>query len=102
MRIHVSGDDGSGNAQARTYAEYKVFAVLARYARLVRGARVVLHRGDRRGTCESVVCSVTVALKPSGQARARASGPHAYAAINRAVERLAGLMGRRTAQRVSS
>jgi ribosome-associated translation inhibitor RaiA len=92
MRIEVIGEDETSNAQARTYAEYKVFAALAQHRQHVRGARVVLRRDRRNGTCETVACAVTVALAPSGSVRTRACGPHAYAAINRAVERIGDLM----------
>jgi ribosome-associated translation inhibitor RaiA len=97
MRIEVIGEDESSNAQARTYAEYRVFAVLAQHTEHVRGARVVLRRDARDGTCDNVVCAVTVVLQPSGCVRTRACGGHAYAAINRAVERVSDLMRRRAA-----
>ena len=97
MRIDVIGEDESSNAQARTYAEYKVFAALAQHTEHVRGTRVVLRRDKRKGTCDTVSCAVTVALVPSGFVRTRACGPHAYAAINRTVERLGDLMRRRVA-----
>jgi len=100
MRIEVIGDDSSSNTQARTYAEYRVFAALARHTARVRGARVVLRRNDVRRKCEEVVCTVTLALAPSGSARTRAGGQHAYAAINRAVQRIGDLMHRRAAQSV--
>jgi len=96
MRIEVIGEDESSNAQARTYAEYKVFAALARHEQ-VRGARVVLRRNERRGTCNSVACAVTVALEPSGSVRASGCGPHVYAAVNRTAERIGDIMRRRAA-----
>jgi ribosome-associated translation inhibitor RaiA len=95
MRIDVVGEDESSNAQARAYAEYRVFAALARHTQHVRGARVVLRRDARNGMYDNVVCGVTVALEPSGCVRIRACGGHAYAAINRAVERIGDLMRRR-------
>ena len=97
MRIEVIGEDESSNAQARTYAEYRVFAALAQHTQYVRGAKVVLRRETRDGMCDNVVCAVTVALEPSGCVRTRVCGRHAYAAINRAVERLGDLMRRRAA-----
>jgi ribosome-associated translation inhibitor RaiA len=97
IRIEVIGKDESSNAQARTYAEYKVFAALAQHTPHVRAARVVLQRYTRNGTCDTVACSVTVALVPSGSVHTRACGQHAYAAINRAVERIGDLMRRRAA-----
>ena len=102
MRIEIIDDDESSHAQARVYAEYRLFAALAQYAQSVRGARIVLRRVERDGACAAVVCAVTVTLEPSGYSRTRGSGPHAYAAINRAVERIGDLMRRRTTQRLSS
>ena len=96
MLIEVTGDDPS-NAQARAYAEYRVFAALVRHTSRVRCARVVLQRDERKGTCDTVMCAVTVALEPSGSVRTRSRGQHAYEAINRAVERLGALMRRRAA-----
>jgi len=97
MRIEVIGEDESSNVQARTYAEYRVFAALARHTPRVRGAHVVLRRDQRIGTCDTVVCTVTVALEPSGSVRTRSRGQHVYEAINRAVERIGDLMRRRAA-----
>ena len=53
MRIEVIGEDESSNAQARTYAGYRVFAALAQHTQHVRGARVVLRRDKRNGTCDT-------------------------------------------------
>ena len=89
MRIEVVGAD-TISQQARTYAEYRVFAALTRVAdaEKVQRARVVLRRVDSGRGCDSVACSVTVVLAGTDSVRIRATGPHAYAAINRAVERI--------------
>lgn len=100
-RITVVGDD-TISAQARTYAEYRVFAALARHTRRVSRVRVVLRHTDERGTCDKVTCIVTVNLAPAGSFRIRVRGPHVYAAVNRAVERLGEASGRRIEQRLSS
>ena len=92
MRIEVVGKDESSNSQARTYAEYRLLATLARYRQRVRGARIVLRRDKRNGACDTVVCAVIVALDPCGTVRARIREGHAYAAINRTVERIGCLM----------
>ena len=94
MRIEVIGADETSNTQARTYAEYKVFAALAQHTQRVRSAQVVLQRNQRSGRCDSVACAVTVVLEPSGFVRTHGRGPHAYAAINRTAERLGDLMRR--------
>ena len=49
IQIEVIGKDEWSNAQARTYAEYRLFAALARYKQRVRGARIVLRRGNAMG-----------------------------------------------------
>ena len=91
MRIDVLGDD-TISPQARTYAEYRVFAVLTQLAAAeqVRGARVVLRRANGSGACDDVTSIVTVTLAGSRPLRVRTTGDHPYAAINRAVERLRG------------
>jgi hypothetical protein len=93
MRIEVVAEDGI-SAQARTYAEYRVFAALTQITetRKVRRARVVLRSLNGGGTCDPVACTVTVALDGSDSLRVRTTGGHAYAAINRAVERVTSML----------
>jgi ribosome-associated translation inhibitor RaiA len=86
MRIEVVGDD-TISRQARTYAEYRVFAALTQFSDKVRGVRVLLRRVKLGSGCEGIACTVTVVLG-SDSFRIRTTGPHAYAAINRAVERI--------------
>lgn len=89
MRIDIVGDD-SISRQARTYAEYRLFAALSQVVDTsrVRSASLVLRRAKSRRHCDRVVCIVTVELKDREVSRLRTSGDHPYAAINRAVERL--------------
>ena len=101
-RILVVGDDKFVNTQARTYAEYRVFSALSRHTQKFRRVLVVLRQRDDRGTCETVACTVTVALEPSGSVRVRVTAPHVYAAINRAVERLSDVFGAGVERRRSS
>lgn len=97
MRIEVVGDD-TISQQARTYAEYRVFAALTQFSDKVRRVRVLLRRVKLGSGCEGLACTVTIALG-ADSCRIRSTGPHAYAAINRAVERIransaAGMVGR--------
>ena len=101
-RIHIIADENAINSQARTYAEYRVFSALTRQALEFRRARVLLRQSEDRGTFDRVICAVSIALEPSGMVRVRATGPHVYAAINRAVERLRDVLGERIEQRRSS
>jgi hypothetical protein len=89
MRIEVVAAD-TISQQARTYAEYRVFAALTQFAeaKKVRRARVVLRPVNLGRGCEGIACTVTVAFEASASLRIRATGPHTYAAINRAVERI--------------
>ncbi len=100
-RIHVVGDVNATSSQARSYAEYRVFSALTRYALKFRRARVLLRPRQDGGTCESVTCAVSVALEPFGSLRVRSTGPHVYAAINRAVERLGDALDKRIDHRRS-
>ena len=89
MRIEVIGYDAM-SAQARTYAEYRLFAGLSRVVdtRRVRHARLVLQRREGDRADESVSCTVSVDIDGCDPLRIQASAAHPYAAINRAVERL--------------
>ena len=101
-RIHVLANAHAISAQARSYAEYRVFSALTRHAIKFRRARVLLRTGEEPGARERVSCAISVAFDPSGSARVRVTGPHAYAAINRAVDRLGHTLGGRIEQRRSS
>jgi hypothetical protein len=89
MRIEVVGGDAISQ-QARAYAEYRVFAALTQFAdaETIRGARIVLRPAERGRGSDGVACTVTVSLAGTGSRRIRATGAHAYAAINRAVDRI--------------
>ena len=101
MRIEVIGEEKSTIAQARAYAEYRVFATLARHARRIRSVQVVLGQVERKGASDRVTCVVNVVLEPSGSARVRAHAPHARGAIDRAAERVGDLMKRKTPHTIS-
>ena len=90
MQIEIIGDD-SINRQARTYAEYRLFAFLSRVLDTgrVNNASLQLRRAKNRRHCDRVGCVVTVELLGGEVIRLRTYGDHPYAAINRAVERLA-------------
>jgi ribosome-associated translation inhibitor RaiA len=89
MRIEITGDD-SISRQARTYAEYRLFAALSEVVdtRRVRSASLALRSARSNRHCDAVLCTVTIELNGGDVSRLRASGGHPYAAINRAVERL--------------
>lgn len=89
MRIEVLGEE-TISAQARTYAEYRLFAVLSQAVDTsrVRHARVTLKRRTHHPSRESVSCAVAVDIEDAEPLRIQTSGAHPYAAINRAIERL--------------
>ena len=89
MQIEVIGE-GTISQQARTYAEFRVFAALTQFSEAdkVQRVRVLLRPVMLGNGCESIACAVTVAMEGSDSFRIRTTGPHAYAAINRAVERI--------------
>ena len=102
VRIEVLGGDGI-SSQARAYAEYRVFAALTQISesQQVRGARVVLRSLNGRGSCGRVSCTATVALDGLDPLRVRTIGAHAYAAINRAVDRITATRVPRVLSRIS-
>ena len=89
MRIEVVGD-GTISQQARSYAEYRVFAALTQSSETdnIQRVRVLLRRVKPGSDCEGIACTATVKLVGSETCRIRTTGDHAYAAINRAVERI--------------
>ena len=89
MRIEVVGEH-SIIQQARSYAEYRLFAVLSQVVDTgrVRRARLALRRTKHRPDSESVSCTVTIEIDKGEMFRIRTTGNHPYAAINRAMERL--------------
>jgi ribosome-associated translation inhibitor RaiA len=89
MQIEVVGE-GTISQQARAYAEYRVFAAMTQLSEVdkVGHVRVLLRPVNLGSGCEGIACTVTVALEGSDSVRIRTTGPHAYAAINRAVARI--------------
>jgi len=103
MRIEVVGE-GTISQQARTYAEYRVFAALTQFSEAdrVQRVRVLLRQAKLGSGCDGIVCTVTVKLVGSATCRIRTTGSHAYAAINRAVERIRSNAASGMVERVST
>lgn len=101
MRIDVIGTDDTTTPQTHAYAEYRLFATLARHTRVIRSVRVVLRHAERNGSAGRMTCAVDLVLEPSGSVRARAHGPHAFGAIDRAAERIGDLMDRQAPKAIS-
>lgn len=88
MRIYVSSPGAAISPQIRAYAEYRIFAVLARYDD-VRCARVALR--DEAGG--GLKCAVTIDFVGAAPpVRASAKGAHPAATIDGAAERVAAVM----------
>ena len=88
IRILVQSEESVG-AQARGYAEYRVFAALMQLARRVhvRRATVTLRHAARAGECDGVECTIALDVGDT-TFTVRACADHPYAAINRAADRL--------------
>ena len=98
MRIRVSGADTPVNDEKRAYAEYRFFAAIAPYEARIRAIDVVVRR-DRTGS-RPFLCTVSVDLPGRGHVKTQARAVHAIAAIDRAADRTAWLVGRRAGQGV--
>jgi ribosomal subunit interface protein len=96
MRIRVSGVNVSINSDTRAYAEYRFFTSIAPYAMRIRAVEVVI-RCDSASN-RSFLCTAVVDLGSSGRIKTQARGAHPTAAIDRAADRTARLVRRRTGQ----
>ena len=76
MRIEVNGE-GTISPQARTYAEYRVFAALTQFSEAdkVRRVRVLLRPVKLGRGCEGIACTVTVWLEGLEPFRIRTTAP---------------------------
>jgi ribosome-associated translation inhibitor RaiA len=89
MHIQVIGDE-SISRQARTYAEYRLFAALSEVFSTPRidSAFLSLSARESPGGRTHVVCAVAIATDGGECLRIRTRAAHPYAAINSAVARI--------------
>ena len=99
MHIRVSDPAGLVTDQMRAYAEFRVFAALARFGRTVRQATVSL--GPATSGDPGVVCLVEVDLGPDGLVRFRARDLHAAPAVEHAADLARSALERRAGPVVS-
>jgi hypothetical protein len=71
MRIAVIVDIAASTEQTRVYAEYRVFASLATFSRLVREVDVTLQLGNKPGP--RALCAVSVNIASGVQIAERLS-----------------------------
>jgi ribosome-associated translation inhibitor RaiA len=83
MQICVIGSAELATAQLRVYAEYRVFAALARFERLVERVAVTLEREGNRGQAG---CVIDVYPRDSAPLRFRGTDAHIAEAIDRAAD----------------
>jgi hypothetical protein len=91
MRVVVSSATEAIGSPILSYAECRLFAVLAQYPS-VQGAQVLL-RHDASGMMR---CSIVIKVAAAGSMKAHAIGPNAAATIDRAAGRVVRLMRRRS------
>jgi ribosome-associated translation inhibitor RaiA len=93
MRIRVSNIDTPISDETHAYAEYRVFTAIAPYERSICAVNVSV--GRSAASDSQFVCTLTVDLARSGQVKTQARAAHPHAAIDRAADRIASLVGRR-------
>jgi ribosome-associated translation inhibitor RaiA len=91
MRIRISGIDTPH--EKRAYAEYRLFMAIAPYEPQIGAVDVVVGRGLE--SRDYFRCTVTVDLGRAGHVKTQARATHPSAAIDRAADRTAWLIGRR-------
>jgi ribosome-associated translation inhibitor RaiA len=100
MRIDVKSPSREFDDQTRAYAEFRAFSTLARFNDAVEHANVSLKHLP--AGLQSVVCVVDVTLSDGTRARISARGAHPYSAINRAAERVSGVLRRHSGVAMTS
>jgi ribosome-associated translation inhibitor RaiA len=99
MRITVSGLDAPLADAKRAYAEYRFFTAIAPFDARVRAVDVAIRR-DPANTPQ-FLCIVFVDLADAGALKTLARAAHPTAAIDRAADRAAWLVGRRLGRDVT-
>ena len=95
MRIAVTDIGRTFGRQTRAYAEYRIFSSLARFSHVVRDVDVSL-TSTRPTERAKALCVVVVTVGDGIRVHVRASGRHAYDAINRAAQRIGEALRRHT------
>lgn len=90
MRIDVRSTEGGFDDQTRAYAEFRIFAAMARFSRDIEEATVTLAQPS--GVGRAIRCAVSITLPGGARLHVNARGRHAYDAINRAVDRIGALL----------
>jgi ribosome-associated translation inhibitor RaiA len=96
MRIKVSGIDVPITNDNRGYAEYRFFISIVPYEMRIRAVDVVIRRDSASN--RAFLCTVVVDLGASGRIKTQARAARPSAAIDRAADRTAWLVRRRTGQ----
>jgi ribosome-associated translation inhibitor RaiA len=99
MRIRISGIDTPVADEKRAYAEYRVFTSIAPYEPQVGAVDVVI--GRELTARRQFLCTVTVDLGRAGRIKTQARARYPSAAIDRAADRIALLIGRRIEREIS-
>lgn len=89
MRIAVTAHHGFDD-QTRAYAEFRMFAALARRHDLVGHVSITLRH--RAAAPPAVRCLVAMTLADGTRVRVTGRGTHPYGAIDRAAARVADVM----------
>ena len=99
MRIKITSLDTPIADEKRAYAEYRSFASIAPYEPQVGAVDVVV--GRELTASRQFLCTVIIDLGRSGHIKTQARAMHPSAAIDRAADRTAWLIGRRVEQDVT-
>ena len=91
--VHTTGDF---DRQVRAYAEFRLFATLARFTGDVDTARITLQRHDP--DLQHIACEIELTFASGARARVAARSRRVSGAIDRASERAGALLQRRLAR----
>jgi hypothetical protein len=91
----MAGIDTPIADDTRAYAKYRFFTSVARHERMIRSIDIAVRRDP--AVHRPFLCTVAIDLGASGRVKTQARAVHPSGAIDRAAERAAWLLDRRTA-----
>lgn len=94
IAIAVVGDSAIPQ-QTKTYAEYRMFAIVTKHRVRPRQVRLALRSVEPEDSCRFCECDAVLHFPDDETINVSVRGAHPYAAINRAIDRVDAALGER-------
>jgi ribosome-associated translation inhibitor RaiA len=94
IAIDVVGDSAISQ-QTRSYAEYRMFAILTKHDVRPRHVRLALRSVEPEDSCRFCECDAALRFADGMTVNVSVRGAHPYAAVNRAIDRVDAALAER-------